>query len=29
MDNAKRTSGLDNNFQACEKLYLIDNRKNV
>ena len=29
MDDAKRTNGLNNNFQACEKLYLIDNRKNT
>ena len=27
--DAKRTVGKDNNFQACERLYFIDNRKNI
>lgn len=28
-DDAARTCGADNNFKACEKLYLIDNRQKV
>ena len=27
--DAKRTVGKDNNFKACEKLYFIDNRKDI